>query len=63
MQTPSGQIKSCERCGEFDCEQNRPYLESSGYVLIGGTPQQMEERIATELKTVTPLLAKIMKTP
>ncbi len=61
--TPAAIVNRLNKAAAFALEQNRPYLESSGYVLIGGTPQQMEERIATELKTVTPLLAKIMKTP
>ena len=61
--TPAAIVNRLNKAAAFALEQNRPYLESSGYVLIGGMPQQMEERIATELKTVTPLLAKIMKTP
>lgn len=61
--TPAPIVDRLNKAAAFALEQNRTYLESSGYVLIGGTPQQMEERIAAELKTVTPLLAKIMKAP
>ncbi len=61
--TPAPIVERLNKAAHFALEQNREYLISSGYVIIGGTPKQMEQRIATELKTVTPLLAKIMKMP
>ena len=61
--TPPAIVNRLNKAAAFALEQNREYLQSSGYVVIGGTPQQMEERIASELKTLTPLLAKIMQAP
>jgi len=61
--TPAAVVERLSKAAHFALEQNREYLLSSGYVIVGGSPKQMEQRIATELKTVTPLLAKIMKMP
>ncbi|MES2184559.1 MAG: tripartite tricarboxylate transporter substrate binding protein [Pseudomonadota bacterium] len=45
---------------EAALSQNREMLAANGYVVLGGSPQQMTQRVSTELKTVTPLLARIM---
>ncbi|MGC3987412.1 MAG: tripartite tricarboxylate transporter substrate binding protein [Pseudorhodoferax sp.] len=59
---PPAVVERLNRAAQHALAQHRAYLEASGYVVLGGTPQQMEQRIASELKTLTPTLAKIMNT-
>ena len=58
--TPPEVIERLNRASNAALEANRDYLLSSGYVILGGTPGQMKQRMEHELKTVTPLLARIM---
>ena len=53
-------IERLNKASNAALEANRDYLLSSGYVILGGTPAQMKQRMEHELKTVTPLLARIM---
>ena len=59
--TPSAVIQRLNKALAYALEQNRDKLQASGYVILGGTPEQMEAQIKRELETLTPLLAKIMK--
>lgn len=58
--TPPAIVARLNKAANAALEANRDYLLSSGYVIIGGTSEQMKQRIQNELKTLTPLLAKIM---
>lgn len=58
--TPADIVARLNKAAHAALEANRDYLLSSGYVILGGTPEQMKRRIESELRTVTPLLAKIM---
>ena len=58
--TPPEVIERLNKASNAALEANRDYLLSSGYVILGGTPAQMKQRMEHELKTVTPLLARIM---
>jgi tripartite-type tricarboxylate transporter receptor subunit TctC len=58
--TPPEIIARLNKAAQAALKANREYLVSSGYVVLGGTPDEMKQRIDRELKTVTPLLAKIM---
>jgi len=40
--------------------QNKDYLVSNGYVLLGSTPKEMTDLVERQLKTQTPLLVKSM---
>lgn len=53
-------ISKLNKALEIALNQNRAMLTASGYVVLGGSPQQMTQRIESEMKTVTPMLAKIM---
>lgn len=59
--TPAPIIDRLNKALAFALQQNRDKLESQGYVVLGGTPDQMATRIRRELDTLTPVLAKIMK--
>lgn len=58
--TPPAIVARLNKAAHAALEANKEYLLSSGYVIIGGTPGEMKQRIQNELKTVTPLLSKIM---
>lgn len=60
--TPPAIVNRLNEALRFALEQNREALVQSGYVVLGGTPEAMTRRVETELKTVTPLLARIMGT-
>lgn len=59
--TPAAIVERLNKALAFALQQNREKLESQGYVILGGTSEQMTTRIKQELETLTPLLAKIMK--
>lgn len=58
--TPPEIVKRLHQALAYALDKNRESLVSSGYVVLGGPPEAMAQRIASELKTVTPLLARIM---
>ncbi|MEF7617416.1 tripartite tricarboxylate transporter substrate binding protein [Aquincola sp. MAHUQ-54] len=58
--TPPAIVQRLHQALAFALEKNREQLVASGYVVLGGSPDAMAQRIATELKTVTPLLARVM---
>ncbi|WP_036593555.1 Bug family tripartite tricarboxylate transporter substrate binding protein [Ottowia thiooxydans] len=58
--TPPAIIARLNKAVHAALEANKEYFQTNGYVIIGGTSDQMKQRIQTELKTVTPLLTKIM---
>lgn len=53
-------VERLHQAASFAIQQNRDYLVSNGYVILDGTPKQMTDLVDKELKTLTPLLAKLM---
>ena len=58
--TPPAIIRRLNKAVAYALKENRDRLLASGYLIAGGTPEEMRERIERELQTVTPLLAKLM---
>lgn len=56
---PAEVVERLNAAANYALKTNQPKLESEGYTVLGGTPEQMQERIKTELSTVTPLLRKL----
>ncbi|KAF1044222.1 Bug family tripartite tricarboxylate transporter substrate binding protein [Xylophilus sp.] len=57
---PAPIVERLNKAAQRALARNRHYLTANGYVNLGGTPAQMNERIARALKTLTPLLAQLM---
>jgi len=58
--TPAPVIARLNKAVGYALEQNRDYLDANGYVILGGSPQDMQERMRNELATLTPLLMRVM---
>lgn len=58
--TPQEAVRRLNEALTHALKENREKLLSSGYVPLGGTPEQMAQRVERELKTLTPLLRKVM---
>ena len=58
--TPQAVIQKLNQAVAYALKQNREQLMATGYVILGGSSADMNERVATELKTLTPLLARLM---
>lgn len=59
--TPAPIVKRLHQALTYALEKNKESLIASGYVIVGGTPEAMGKRISTELRTVTPLLSRLME--
>ena len=59
--TPPAVIQRLNQSVAYALEQNRESLQASGYLILGGSPEQMADTIKRELETLTPLIARIMK--
>ena len=57
---PAPIIDRIQQAVVYAISQNKEYLLSNGYVLLGSTPKEMTDLVERQLKTLTPLLAKIM---
>lgn len=57
---PAPIVERLHQAALFAIEQNKDYLLAKGYVILGGTSQQMTDRVSQQLRTLTPLLAKLM---
>lgn len=57
---PAAIAERLRQAAMFAIQEHRDYLMANGYVVLGESPQQMSERVERQLKTLTPLLSKLM---
>jgi len=60
--TPGPIVAKLNEAVNYALEQNRAQLAALGYIVLGGTPDTMRQRIQHEMATITPLVARVMKT-
>jgi len=58
--TPPAIVAKLNKAVRYALEQNHDYLLANGYVILGGSPQDMEAKMKDELAHLTPLLARLM---
>ena len=61
--TPEPIVARLNKAVGYALEQNRKHLQDGGYVVLGGSPQDMLNRMNHEFANQTPLLARLMAAP
>ncbi|OWT59050.1 Bug family tripartite tricarboxylate transporter substrate binding protein [Candidimonas nitroreducens] len=58
--TPAAVVEKLNQAIAHALQDNKKYLLDNGYVILGGSPQEMQAKVTKQLQTLTPFMAKVM---